>query len=57
MLTRVGHSGHLMYCYLENHQGRVVKYAIRNLDGDQYASGEKGGTGARGQVKLWVLVV
>ena len=55
------HSSYLPYCcYLERHRGRIAEYAIRNLDGDPYASGERGlsgGAGSHGQVKLWVLVV
>ena len=57
---RESHPSHLLYCYLEHHQETVVEYAIRNLEGDPYASGEKGlsgGAGTRGQVKLWLLVV
>jgi hypothetical protein len=49
----------LPYCYLEHHRRRVVEYAIRNLEGDPYASGGRdlwGGDGARGQA-LWALVV
>ena len=54
------HSSYLPYCYLEHHRGRVVEYAIRNLDGDPYASGERGlsfEAGTHGRVKLWVLDV
>jgi hypothetical protein len=54
-------ASHLPYCYWEHLRGRVVGYAIRNLDGDPYASGERGlsggAGGAQGQVKMWVLVV
>ena len=57
---RVSHSSYLPYCcYLERRRGRVAEYAIRNLDGDPYASGERGlsgGAGTQSQVKLWVLV-
>ena len=54
---RASQSSHLPYCYLENHRGRVVKYVIRNLDGDPYVSGEKllkllGWTGTQVQVEL-----
>ena len=58
MRANHGHSS-----YLEHRRGRVVEYAIRDLDGDpSYASGERGLSGGAGtqtwsQVKLWVLVV
>jgi hypothetical protein len=50
----------LPYCFLEHHRRRVVKYEIRSLEGDPYASGGRGlrgGDGTRGQVKSWALVV
>ena len=57
----VSHSSYLPYCcYLERRRGRVAEYAIGNLDGDPYASGERGLSGVagtHGQVKLWDLVV
>lgn len=56
---RVNHSSYLPYYYLEHHRGRVVEYAIINLDGDPYVSGERGllgGAGTQGKVELWVLV-
>ena len=54
------HSSYLPYYYLEHLWGRVVEYAIRNSDGDLYASGEgglSGEAGTHGQVELWVLDV
>jgi hypothetical protein len=55
---RASRPGHLPYCYLEHHRGRVVEYplAIINLGGDPYVSGERslsGGAVARGQVKFY----
>jgi len=47
---RASHGSHLRYCYLNNRRRRI-EYAIRNLEGGPYASGEKGlsgGAGARG---------
>jgi len=44
--------------YSERYQGRVVKYAIRSLERDPYALGERGllrRAGMRDQAKLWVL--
>ena len=40
MSMRASHSS-----YLEHRRGRVVEYAIRKLDGDPYASGERGLSG------------
>ena len=55
---RASQSSHLPYCYLEDRRRRVVEYAIRNLDGGPYASGEKGLSGGAGaQVKLWILII
>ena len=55
---RASQSSHLPYCYLEDRRRRVVEYAIRNLDGGPYASGEKGllgGAGTRGQVMMLIV--
>ena len=53
---RVSHSSYLPYCcYLKHYWGRVAEYATRNLDGDPYASGERGLSGGdvtHGQAKL-----
>ena len=52
---KVSHSGHLPYFYSEHHRGKVVEYAIRNLDVDPYEWGEMGssdGAGSRSHVKL-----
>ena len=50
---KVAHSGHLPYFYLKLHRGRVVKYAIRNLDVDPYGErGSSGGAGSRCHVNL-----
>ena len=52
---KVTHSGHLPYFYLEHHRGKVVEYAIRNLEVDPYASGKRGllgGVESRCHLKL-----
>ena len=52
LLVRPSHSS---YCHSKHHWGRVVECVIRSLDGDPYASGERGlsgGAGTQALVKL-----